>query len=289
MTNKIPEFVFELSAKERQGILAAIFATWQGVRLGPDLLLMEINPGNIQDKLPFFFISLVDFGQKLGAEQPIYCLTPGGVIVDNASNYINSLATLYIKEIRAVQSEGPYLLGGYNFGSFVAFEMAQQLQKQGQKVELLVLVEQSLPHFFYRYYRSSLSLLKLNNQDKIKHIFNKLNRKINNSFIPKKTLIDNKYRRSQIAANTVAAALKYKPQKLTSQISLIFAKESFHSFFPFTLGGWGKVAVGLVDSYVISGDHNSILNRKSPDFQELIEKLIICIEAAQNRIKNKKK
>ena len=51
------------------------------------------------------------------------------------------MAAHYIKEIRTVQSEGPYFLGGYSFGGIVAFEMAQQLTAQNQEVGLLVLFD----------------------------------------------------------------------------------------------------------------------------------------------------
>ena len=37
--------------------------------------------------------------------------------------------------------QGPYLLGGASFGGRVAFEMAQQLQAQGQRAALLALFD----------------------------------------------------------------------------------------------------------------------------------------------------
>lgn len=51
------------------------------------------------------------------------------------------MAAHYIREIRTLQPEGPYLLGGASFGGLVAFEMAQQLQAQGQQVALLALMD----------------------------------------------------------------------------------------------------------------------------------------------------
>jgi thioesterase domain-containing protein len=42
--------------------------------------------------------------------------------------------------VRSVQPAGPYLLGGYCNGALVAFEMAQLLRAQGQKIDLLVLL-----------------------------------------------------------------------------------------------------------------------------------------------------
>jgi thioesterase domain-containing protein len=43
--------------------------------------------------------------------------------------------------VQRIQPEGPYYLGGHSQGGMVAFEMAQQLQRQGQKVALLALCE----------------------------------------------------------------------------------------------------------------------------------------------------
>src|SRR5207237_4737555 len=52
---------------------------------------------------------------------------------------IEQMAVHYVSEIRKVQPEGPYHLGGYCFGGLVAFEMAQQLRRQGQNAALVAM------------------------------------------------------------------------------------------------------------------------------------------------------
>ena len=47
------------------------------------------------------------------------------------------MAESYLAEIRTVQPEGPYYLGGYCAGAYVALEMAVQLRRQGEEVALL--------------------------------------------------------------------------------------------------------------------------------------------------------
>ena len=47
---------------------------------------------------------------------------------------------LHIEEIKDVQPEVPYLVGGHCFGSEVAFEIAQQLHAQGDEVALVALI-----------------------------------------------------------------------------------------------------------------------------------------------------
>nr|AYM54215.1 amino acid adenylation domain protein [Sorangium cellulosum] len=52
---------------------------------------------------------------------------------------VPSMARAYLKEIRAVQPSGPYLLGGWSFGSLVAFEMARILRAHKEDATVLVI------------------------------------------------------------------------------------------------------------------------------------------------------
>jgi phthiocerol/phenolphthiocerol synthesis type-I polyketide synthase D len=51
----------------------------------------------------------------------------------------------YLPELRAVQPQGPYRLAGWSFGGFLAFEMAQQLRRAGEEVEVLALIDSIIP------------------------------------------------------------------------------------------------------------------------------------------------
>lgn len=52
---------------------------------------------------------------------------------------IEAMAAHYIQEMRTVQPRGPYLLAGWCFGGLVAFEMAQQLWRMGEYVDMLAM------------------------------------------------------------------------------------------------------------------------------------------------------
>ncbi len=56
------------------------------------------------------------------------------------------MAERYVREMREVQPSGPYSLGGYSFGSTVAFEMARQLRAAGEEVGSLVILDMPAPH-----------------------------------------------------------------------------------------------------------------------------------------------
>ena len=87
--------------------------------------------------------------QCLGPNQPFFALQAQEQIGLPAHHTIEAMAADYLTEIRTVQSHGPYFIGGYCFGGRVAFEMAQQLVKQGEKVAFLGLFMSYDPNLFH--------------------------------------------------------------------------------------------------------------------------------------------
>ncbi|HEU4934521.1 MAG TPA: AMP-binding protein, partial [Pyrinomonadaceae bacterium] len=83
-----------------------------------------------------------ELAQLLGTDQPFYGVQ-GRDMTDIGEDYesLEEMARAYVKAMRETQPVGPYQLGGYSFGSFVAFEMAQQLMRAGEEVSLLFLLD----------------------------------------------------------------------------------------------------------------------------------------------------
>ena len=101
-------------------------------------------------KRPFFFLhgdwtgsALYYFtlARALGSDQPFYALAPYRVDGPEVPATVEAMAAAHLKSIRAIQPEGPYFLGGFCSGGFLAYEMARQLHTEGQRVDLLVLIE----------------------------------------------------------------------------------------------------------------------------------------------------
>jgi amino acid adenylation domain-containing protein len=85
-------------------------------------------------------------GRHLGARQPLYGLQARGVEGEEPPRErIEEMAADYLAQLRTVQAEGPYRLGGWSMGGLVAFEMARQLEAAGDQVELLALVDPTPP------------------------------------------------------------------------------------------------------------------------------------------------
>ena len=72
---------------------------------------------------------------------------------------LEEIAAEHLATLRAIQPDGPYLLGGFCGGAAVAFEMAQQLQAQGERVDALALIEQGVAHAETRLARALISRL----------------------------------------------------------------------------------------------------------------------------------
>jgi thioesterase domain-containing protein/acyl carrier protein len=85
---------------------------------------------------------LVELVRRLATDQPVYGLQAidrfGG---ENRHTSVEEMAACYVKEIRSLQPDGPYYLGGHSLGGWIAYETAQQLARQGQSVQMLALFD----------------------------------------------------------------------------------------------------------------------------------------------------
>lgn len=114
--------------------------------------LVPIQPHG--HKPPLFFVPgaggnliyLYQLAKALGCERPFYGLQAQGL--DGESKILTTMeeiAAHYVKEMMAVQPEGAYFIAGHSFGSLVAFEIAQQLLRQGRKIAFLAILDSYAP------------------------------------------------------------------------------------------------------------------------------------------------
>lgn len=121
--NTVSRHLVRLAASERQGV---------------PLFLIHPIGGHV-----YFYVPLV---RRLAAQVPVYGIKAQGVDGESAPlTTIEEMARQYVRAIRAEQAAGPYRLGGSSFGGVVAFEIAQQLVRAGQRVELLALIDSPGP------------------------------------------------------------------------------------------------------------------------------------------------
>jgi amino acid adenylation domain-containing protein len=87
-----------------------------------------------------------NLSRHLGPDQPVYVFNSRGMDGLDEFATIDEMAAQYVRELREFQPQGPYYLGGYCFGGEVAFEMAQQLTAQGQRVAMLAVINAMPPN-----------------------------------------------------------------------------------------------------------------------------------------------
>ena len=86
----------------------------------PPLFLVHPIGGNV--------LCYLDLVRYLPVDQPIYALQAAGAAPGaKPLRTMSDLAACYVEAVRRVQPRGPYRIGGWSFGGYVAVEMARQL------------------------------------------------------------------------------------------------------------------------------------------------------------------
>ncbi|WP_422048271.1 type I polyketide synthase [Shimia sp.] len=116
--------------------------------------LVPMHQGEGGAKTPFFLVAgmfgnvlnLRHLAHLIGADRPFYGLQARGLFGDaQPHDDLVEAATDYIKEMKQVQPEGPYLLGGFSGGGITAYEIARQLEAMGDDVRLVAMLDTPLP------------------------------------------------------------------------------------------------------------------------------------------------
>ena len=82
---------------------------------------------------------------RLGAGQPVYGLQADGLDGRPPAADAARMTAACLERVRAVQPHGPYRLLGGSYGGMVVHAMAAELQRAGEEVELLAMLDSPLP------------------------------------------------------------------------------------------------------------------------------------------------
>jgi amino acid adenylation domain-containing protein len=233
-------------------------------------------------RAPFFCVHGVggnvvgfrDLAKHLGSEQPFYGIQPQGL--DGKRECLSSIpqmAELYLQEIRRVQPEGPYRIGGYSFGGLVAYEMAQQLEAQGEHVSLLALLD-SYPGKIETRGDQIKSMMALPLKERLTFMAKKgsfvvmtLRKRLELQFLPRAL------RNVRQACSRAAATYEVQPYRGRVTLFRVREKSAGSLHDPYAI--WWKMAGEGVELREISGDHLSLL--KEPQVRFLAEELSDCL------------
>jgi len=224
-------------------------------------------------------LRLGELARLLGDDQPVYGLEARGL--DGKSrplDHIQRMAELYIKEIRSLQPEGPYYLCGLSFGGVVAFEMAQQLLAEGQKVGVLALFD-TFPGQVETRIALFRKFLGFSRADKIHYAWGKATRLIRRARrLPQNLRLPKPLKDVKRACHL--AALRYVPCTYAGPVTLFRARERDLRGFDDPKAGWEEWARGGLEIHNVAGNHLSIM--AYPNVQFLAQDLRECLERAQS-------
>jgi len=219
---------------------------------------------------------------------------------------VEEIARWYLKEMRTIQPHGPYYLAGYSFGGMVAYEIAQQLRRQGETIALLALVDPT-PSFSQAeptLWKIQLSRLSTNTTDGgyqwstyctrlAQVLFTKffsaslwrLQRLKNQSTVTIKKMLCTmffgvgyplppslrQFYRNQVVQE---AARQYIPQKYLGQVVLFKTNN-------FTETSWRKLCAEVAQVYDYPTRHLDLVD--GPHTQTLLRNLMDCLKEAQKK------
>lgn len=287
--------------------LAGILRQQKGATLWSPLV--EIQPKG--SKRPIFFVhpsgggvlGFIHLSRRLGKDQPVYGLQSPGLYGEKPCARIEEMAAQYIDSIRLAQSEGPYILGGWSMGGVIAFEMAQQLEKAGEDIALLALLDTKAPIFkgrheeleetemlaelaenLARFYGKHIlglydDLQILDSDERVSYVLEQLKKA---NVVSSGTGIMHLKRFVEVYCSNTRATLKYAPQVYKHKITLFRAEEiepeeyQRNPIWSDPTLGWDKFSYEPIKVYRVPGTHEEMIFE--PGVQRLAEHLIECLD-----------
>ncbi|MEG4589522.1 beta-ketoacyl synthase N-terminal-like domain-containing protein [Microcoleus sp. MOSTC5] len=280
--------------------------TNQPLQPASESLLVEIQRGSFTQ--PLFLVHPVgghvyiyrDLARYLGSDQPIFGIQAHVSDGETESfTKVEEMAARYIEAVRVQQPEGPYFLGGSSFGGTVAFEMAQQLHAQGEKIALLTLIDTPGPgqmpvleteddtaillYLLGVGFNLSLSmdvLQKLDPDEQLLYFLEQV--KIANRVVPPDFGLPQIRQFLHLFKVHAQAMLNYIPQTYGGRIIFFRATEQNEVNAKNPELPWIEVATGGVEVREVPGNH--ITMNYPPHVQVMAEQLRVYLEEARKLI-----
>jgi non-ribosomal peptide synthetase component F/thioesterase domain-containing protein/acyl carrier protein len=236
---------------------------------------------------------------RLDPDQPFYGLRSPEVDGAVKKVTVEELAAGYIRDIRSLQSHGPYNLSGASFGGLVAYEMATQLVAQGEQVGVVALFDTGNPAYYRDLsfsqsmrFRASYLLERIERYGKrLLHGETwQLVRDLGHSFYirasgfawnvfqklysVRQRPMPGALRDNVMMFSSVAQA--YSPKPYPGRVTLFRAAGRTAEYGSDPALGWEEVVRGEIKIITVPGDHMTIL--EEPHVWNLVEQLSACLE-----------
>jgi amino acid adenylation domain-containing protein len=229
----------------------------------------------------------------LGKDQPVYGLQSLGLDGKTAPlRSVEAMATHYISEMKIVQPHGPYRLIGYSFAGLIVYEIAHQLDRQGEQVDLLVMLDRISPNFTSCRSESFTEILKIHLYNlsclDLKGKLRYFTGRIKHRFVHKGSLREymiNEWGNSALPSYidvfdaNLQASEDYRGQSYAGNLTLFRCQVQPQNQALSADLGWRSLVTGKVEIHPVNAPHYDLL--LEPHVQVLAEKIKICIDKVQ--------
>jgi len=257
--------------------------------------LVPLQPDG--SKPPFFFVHgwggevyvFENLARCLTPDQPVFGLRavdPFGA--KNRPGSVEEMAAQYVCEIRSHQPEGPYHVGGYSAGGWIAYEIARRLARQGQSVRMLGILDTGngsripkltfwrfvMPHLVKRLSLHARRLLKLPRREVMGDLtgrwtaFRSILFRTNHRRKPAPDLQTPPPSAPAVMGKDdyfMMLVSQYQPEKYAGTIDLFASDASNHKVPPQRL--FQHFSLGGVRVHRVDGGHNSLIDKDhAPEF-----------------------
>ncbi|WAM30343.1 thioesterase domain-containing protein [Myxococcus sp. NMCA1] len=226
----------------------------------------------------------LELARRLGPDQPFYAFQAPGLEGERAPlGTVEAMAATYVEAMRGVQASGPYRLAGWSLGGVVAFEMARQLEQQGEQVEQLTLIDAyafdqrpvepvGAEWIAARFVEFTGQLLGLpvselmadaHPADEASLLGRLLALGRRTGVLAQGVGSEQLHALYRVYESNLRALWDYQPGRYGGRVTLLRASETHVPTG--TDGGWGALAAGGVEVHELSGDHHSILRAPAVD------------------------
>lgn len=267
-----------LAAEVREGSeeASSIVEVQAGDGSKPPLFLIHAEGGHV--------LMYRDLAMGLGPEWTVYGIQSRGLDgTTQPSDSVEEMAGRYLADMRKIQPEGPYYLGGWCLGGTIGYEMAKLLQAEGEEVAWLGMIQarhtnywksrdqaMSLRRLGWRtadriaYETDNLS--ELRGQARVRYVSEKARRVVMRSWArvevdgPRHSYVTELAASAACDRAHLAAYWAYDPQPYDGKVTIIYSSNQPHGIDPDPTLGWGPLLLGEVDLYEVPSHHGNIIH-----------------------------
>ncbi|MES2703277.1 MAG: amino acid adenylation domain-containing protein [Bacteroidota bacterium] len=234
-----------------------------------------------------------NLADHVDADQPVFSLQPLGLHgTEEPLTNISDIADHYISEIIEHNPTGPYALGGYSFGGYVAIEMKKKLEARGMKVKMLAIFDTNAENAVYKKGGAAALPRKIKRQvPKMLFIAKSICMRPASTLRYQATLFSKKFNNlcyslglkerpalsginkniSKVDETHLRAFMNYQLSPFEDKVYLFKAKSRMYFVDDFKYLGWKSYAKNGVEVYDVPGDHKTMFHH--PNVSELAKSL----------------